>query len=425
MKRQAPTIRPCHFWTGFLFALVLLAGPASAPARAQDTLRAVAVVNDEVISRLDLDMRTRLAVLASGVTPSPQTLQRMQHQILRRLIDERLQVQEAERIGISVPDEDINEAVTLISRGNGMSRDEFLAALKQNSILPMALLDRIRAELSWRQVARVRLLPTVEIGDEEVDEVVGRIEANRGQPEMRLSEIVLEVENALIEEEVWKSTVRLMEQIKDGGNFAALARQFSQSATAPAGGELGWMQQSQLSDELTTALAGLRVGQMVGPVRTLSGFYILFLHERRDTTPATGSVNLKQIFFDLPAGAGSDVIDATKARAAEIRGQVRSCADVDRIAAEVGAPGSGDLGTMELQDLPANLRKTVAGLPLQQPSQPLEVSGGVSLLVVCAREGAGPDRAAIEERLRQERLNMLARRYLRGLRRAANVDIRQ
>ncbi len=168
----------------------------------------------------------------------------------------------------------------------------------------------------------------------------------------------------------------------------------------------------------------MRPGRMIGPVRTISGFYVLLLHELREDTPLAGSVHLKQIFFELPAGAGADQIEATKARAAAVRGQVRSCADADRVAAEVGAPGSGDLGTMELKDLPAGLRKAVASLPLERPSEPLEVGGGISLLVVCAREGQGPDRNAIAERLRLERLNNLARRYLHDLRRAANVDIR-
>lgn len=403
-----------------LLASALFTGPAAIPASGQDTLRAVAVVNDEVISMLDLDMRIRLATLASGIKPSPET----QRQILRNLIDERLQLQEAERIGISVSKEHVEETVAAISRSNGMSSQQFMEALWKNGILPNALIDRVRAELAWRQVARVRLRPTIVIGVEEIDEVIARIEANRGQPELRLSEIFLEVDNALVEDDVWQSAMRLIEQVRAGAKFAALARQFSQSATAPDGGVLGWMQQSQLSDELADAVAGMRPGQMIGPVRTISGFYILLLHEQREVAPVTGSVHLKQIFFDLPADAGTDQIEATKARAAEVRGQVRSCADAERLAAEVGAPGSGDLGTMELKDLPAGLRKAVAGLPLERPSEPLEVGGGISLLVVCAREGQGPDRDAVTDRLRQERLNMLARRYLRDLRRAANVDIR-
>ena len=407
-----------------LLASALFTGPAAVPARGQDTLSAVAVVNDEVISMLDLSMRTRLAALASGITPSPETQRRMHRQVLRRLIDERLQIQEAERIGITIPQDEVDEAIEFISRGNGMSGDQFLAMLSQNSILPTALTGRVRAELAWRHVARIRLRPTIVIGDEEGDEVIARIEANRGQPELRLSEIFLEVDNALVEEDVWQSAMRLIDQVRAGAKFAALARQFSQSATAPDGGELGWIQQSQLSDELAAAVAGKRPGQMIGPVRTISGFYILLLHELREVAPLAGSVHLKQIIFDLPAGAGTDQIEATKARAAEVRGQVRSCADADRVAAEVGAPGSGDLGTMKLQDLPAGLRKAVASLPLERPSEPLEVGGGISLLVVCARERQGPDRDAITDRLRQERLNMLTRRYLRDLRRAANVDIR-
>jgi peptidyl-prolyl cis-trans isomerase SurA len=423
-------MKPRGFWPRFfvgagLLALAFAAGGAAAPARAQNTLRAVAVVNDEIVSLLDLVMRTRLAVLSSGITPTPEAQNRLQRQVLRQLIDERLQVQEADRLGITVPDAEVDLAIDLIASRNGMIREQFLGLLAQNDILALALTDRVRAEITWQQVMQIRLVPTIDVGEEEIDEVIARDLASQGQPEVRLSEIFLEVDSALVEDEVRRSAERLLEQLRIGTDFAALARQFSQAATAPTGGDLGWIQESELSDELASAVRSMQPGQIAVPVRGLSGFHILLLRERRIATVAKDSVQLKQVLLALPPGAGDEEFAALLDQAAGLRARIGSCADADRVAAEAGSPGSGDLGIVQTVDLPPELRRVVQSLPLGEPSEPLQLGGGVGLLVVCARQGGEPDRRKIEERLRRERLNMLARRYLRDLRRSANVDIRQ
>jgi peptidyl-prolyl cis-trans isomerase SurA len=94
------------------------------------------------------------------------------------------------------------------------------------------------------------------------------------------------------------------------------------------------------------------------------------------------------------------------------------------LAKEVGSPGSGDLGMVKLDDLPDGIRQLVGGLPIGQPSQPVQVSGGISLITVCQREGGDIDRAKIRDRLLNQRLSRVSRRYLRDLVRAANLDLR-
>lgn len=400
------------------------AGNVAPPALAQDTLRAVAVVNDEVISTHDLQMRTRLAALAAGIDLSQESQMRLQRQVLRRLIDERLQVQEAERLSITVDDEDVTQAIDGLARTNGMSPDQFHSLLIQNRIHPLALEQRVRAELAWQNVVHVRLVPTVVVGDEEINEMVARVEANLGSPEVRLSEIFLEVDSVLDDDEVMRSAGRLIEQLRGGADFDSLARQFSQSVTAPVGGDMGWIQEAQLPEELTGTVRNMRPGEIAGPVRGFSGYHILLLRNRRSITGSESGAKLKQVFLEAPADATDQQIADLVSKAAGLRDQIESCADADRIAAEAGSPGSGDLGTVKIRDLPAKLQRVVQTLPLEKPSDPLEVTGGISVLIVCERQGGRVNRAKIENDLRLQRINMLARRYLRDLRRAANVDIR-
>ncbi len=393
-------------------------------ARAQDTLRAVAVVNDDVISMLDLYMRTRLAALSSGLELTAETQTRLQQQVLRRLIDEQLQLQEAERLSITVSDQEVAEALDSIARRNRMSSEQFEAMLTSNEILPSALENQIRAELAWRNVVKVRLVPTIVIADEEIDEAVARLAASKGGSQIDLSEIYLEVDNAQAEEEVRRAANSLLEEMRDGGDFSALASQFSQSATAARGGNIGWIEEAQIPEELLSVVRSMKPGEVRGPVRGLTGYYILYLRDRKPIAGGAESVRLTQIFLDSPPDGQDPDRTALMAEAESLRARIDSCDTAAQVAEDSGAPGSGDLGLLKVSDLSPALKNLVQTLPLEQPSEPMNIAGNLAILVVCEREGGTIDRERIHRNLIAQRLEILARRYLRDLRRQANVDLR-
>jgi peptidyl-prolyl cis-trans isomerase SurA len=393
-------------------------------ARAQDTLRAVAVVNDDVISMLDLFMRTRLAALSSGLELTGETQTRLQQQVLRRLIDEQLQLQEAERLSITVSDQEVADALESIARRNKMSSEQFEGLLARNQILPSALENQIRAELAWHNVVKVRLVPTIVIADEEIDEVVARLQAAGGGSQINLSEIYLEVDNVQAEEEVRRAATNLLEELRDGGDFSALASQFSQSATAAGGGNIGWIEEAQIPDELLSAVRSMKPGEVKGPVRGLTGYYILYLRDRKPIAGGADSVRLTQIFLKAPPDGQDADRSALMAEAESLRTRIDSCETAAQVAEESGAPGSGDLGSLNVSDLSPALKNLVQTLPLEQPSEPMNIAGKLAILVVCEREGGAIDRERIHRNLIAQRLEILARRYLRDLRRQANVDLR-
>ena len=396
----------------------------ASPGLAQNTLRAAAVVNDEVISMLDLAMRTRLAILASGLKNTPEVRKRFRNQVLRSLIDERLQMQEAKRLDISVDESQLEEAIGRLASQNKMSREQFLAVLSDNDILPNALLDQIRSEILWRSLIQRRLQPSIEISNEEVEEVVTRLQSSQGHIQYRVSEIMLGVDSMLEDEEVRRAAERLVEQLRQGASFTALARQFSQSATASVGGDLGWIEEEQLPEELADALGRMRPGQLDGPIPTFGGYYVLLLRDRRRISVGDATISLKQILLDLPPDASADQQQEATTLAAELRSRIEGCEGFDELARQYGSPGSGDLGTLKMSEMPRELREIVGPLPIGQPSTVLRVPAGLSILLVCSRDFDGIDRERIRQSLVNQRLDMLARRYLRDLRRSASVDIR-
>ena len=297
--------------------------------------------------------------------------------------------------------------------------------MESRGIIPNIFLEQVRSQLTWNALVARRLRPSVEVSEDEIEESVRRITASRGLKQRRVSEIFLAVDTVLQEDEILGNAQLLVAQLRAGGSFPALARQFSEAASAARGGELGWIQEGQLLEGLDAVLARMRPGTLSAPIRSLSGFHILMLRDERQATLGEVTLHLKQVLFALPKGASKDQKQALSARAEAARGRIAGCTGLDALAAEIGDPGSGDLGKVKPGDLPPRTRDAVISLPIGQASPPMEVPEGLGILVVCERTDSGIDRARIRDRLSAQRLDMLARRYMRDLRRSANVDIRQ
>ncbi|WP_236024638.1 peptidylprolyl isomerase [Arenibaculum pallidiluteum] len=398
--------------------------PSGAPSMVE---RIAAVVNDEIVSLSDLEARLQLALLSAGLPDSPEARQRLAPQVLRQLVDERLQLQEAKRLNVRVTDKELDDRLGRLAQQNRMTQQQMGDFLKARGISPVTLREQTRAVISWEKLIQRRLRPQVEIGDEEIDAYLQRIQANAGKPEYLVAEIFLAVDSPEQDEEVHRLADRLTEQIVGGASFSAVARQFSQSAVAAQGGDLGWVQQDQLPGELDQALRQLRPGQISRPIRGISGYHLLMLRDQRLVSagnPADAKVTLKQLL--LPRVANQDA-EGLRAEAEKLRPQLTGCEAMGEKATALGSPQSGDAGTLRLGDMPQELAQLVAGLNIGEPSPPLLNESGAMIVMVCGRElpaGSLPSREEVLAVLGTERLDMLQRRWLRDLRRSAFVDVR-
>ena len=278
-------------------------GPAAAaplaPPPARSTEGIAAVVNDDIISMSDLTARLQLSLVSSGLPNTAETRQRLTPQVLRSLVDERLQLQEASRANISVTDKEINDALGKVAEQNHMQRDQLEKMLSSQGVPRSTLESQIRSTIAWGKLVQRRLRPSIEIGQDEIDQVVQRIQANAGKPEYLAAEIFLAVDSPEREDDVRRLADRLYEQIGQGASFPAVARQFSQSAGATNGGDLGWVQQGQLPEELDTALQQLRPGQATRPIRSVTGYHILMLRDERTVGGANSVPPREQIMNSL------------------------------------------------------------------------------------------------------------------------------
>ncbi|WP_162914876.1 peptidylprolyl isomerase [Desertibaculum subflavum] len=404
--------------------------PVFGSAAAQDILRIAAIVNDEVISAQDLDQRLDLAIAATGQPNNPELRRRLRDQVLRNLIDERLQMQEAGRMKIAATPEELDQAIRQLERQNNIPEGKFEEVVTRQGASIQALNQQLRAEIAWSKVIRRRVLPSIVITDEEVDLAIQQLKRDVGGTESLLAEILLLVDNPDQEEEARRNAVNIIEQLRSGAAFPAMARQFSNGSTATAGGDLGWVRAGTLPEEVERVVAKLSPGQISEPIRSTTGFHIVLVRERRQIrlgNPADATVAMKQITFPITPNTSRAEADATLSVARAVFDSVTGCDDLTRVARELQLKGGAtDIPRQKVGDMPPRVRPIAADLEIGKLSPPVPSESGLSMYMVCERKETSqePDRDRMRERLASARIEQGARRLLRDLRRDSVVEFR-
>jgi peptidyl-prolyl cis-trans isomerase SurA len=417
-----PIVRP-------RFALVAALAFCLSNAVAAQEQRIVAVVNSDIVSNFDIDGRIglNLASVPGGITPDAR--ERLRPQVLRQLIDERIQVQEAKRLGVAIPKREIEAQIERLERANRLPPGALDQILRRAGSSRSTLERQIEASLSWSRIVSGRLRPQIEIGNDEIQEALARYSQGEPVTEYNLAEIFLAIDNPEQEDDVRRNMDDLIERLRAGLPFPAVAQQFSQSASASEGGDIGWVQKGQFEDDIEAALATLEPGQVSLPIKTPSGFYLYAVREKRVLAPASPDdalVEIAQLLFPVAAQAGGDR-DVMLALAETIRETVEGCADLERVAQELRIPAPTRLADVRLGDLAADARARVRALKVGEMSEPAAAPGGIGMTMLCVRQEPKsnlPSASDVEENLLRQRLDNSARRYLRDLRRVAVIDIR-
>jgi peptidyl-prolyl cis-trans isomerase SurA len=388
-----------------------------------------AVVNGQIITGTDVDQRTALVVAASKGQIAPEELQRLRTQVLRNLIDETLQIQEAKAQDIAVAPAEVDQTYARVAAQNfGQNVDAMDAYLTKIGSSPSSLKRQIMGELSWQRLLRRNVAPFVNVSAEEVNEMMARLEASRGTEEYRLGEIWLSA-TPETRDQVLANLAKIIEQLKAGGSFVGYARQFSESSTAAAGGDLGFVRLEMLPSELAVAARQMQAGQLVGPIENSGGFSILYLIDKKavlTADPRDAVLSLKQISLKFPEGIAEADAKARLASFTSAVAAMRGCGDAESGAAAIGAEVAANDGIV-LRSLPEQLQPLLAELQIGQTTPPFgSAQDGVSVLMLCGRDdpqsSGAPSFDDLMAQLEDDRVNKRAQRYLRDLRNDAVIE---
>ncbi|PHR20749.1 MAG: peptidylprolyl isomerase [Sphingopyxis sp.] len=391
--------------------------------------RATAIVNGDIITGTDVSQRLALIVAANGGEVDDEERKRLRLQVLRNLIDETLQIQEAEANEIVIADEEVEATFRQVAQQNfKQDLDAFDQYLRTQGSSTDTLKRQIKGELAWSRLLRRNIQPFINVGDEEVNAIIERLNASKGTSEFRIGEIYMSATQETAPQ-VAENMRKILEQIRGGGSFVAYARQFSEASTAATGGDLGWVRPAQLPQSLADAAEQMQVGQVVGPVEVPGGFSILYLIDSRQVLtadPRNALLSLKQLAISFPAGVTEAQASAQAEQFAKATQGIKGCGAANEVAARLGA-SVVDNDQVKLRDLPAALQGAIGELQIGQASVPFgSIEDGVRVLILCGRDdpqtASAPSFDAIMSRLENDRINKRAQIYLRDLRRDAIIE---
>ena len=433
---------------GALSLAAALAAPVAAPAQSSpqgeikfpegvqmfgasnpNIRRATAVVNGDIITGTDVDQRLALVLAANQNQVSGEELQRLRGQVLRNLIDETLQIQEAAASKIEIEDKDVEESYARVATQNfNQNTTAMDAYLQRIGSSPSSLKRQIKGELAWQRLLGRNVSPFINVSEDEVNELLERLKAAKGTDEYRIGEIYLAAP-AEARQQVYDNAMKIVEQLRQGGSFVAYARQYSQASTAAVGGDLGWIRLAQLPAELATAVRQMQTGQLVGPVELPGGFSIIYMIDKRQVLmadPRDALLSLKQVSISFPKGTNQAQAQARATEFAKAMQAARGCGAVDEVAAKIGAQVVAN-DQVRARDLPGPLQAAILNLSLGETSPPFgSIDEGVRVLMMCGRDDpkdeSGPNFDQLMGQMEEDRVNKRAQIYLRDLRRDAIIE---
>jgi peptidyl-prolyl cis-trans isomerase SurA len=427
-------------------------GSPPAPATERVTVEAdkpvistgvAAIVNDYVISDYDLNQRVALFIATSGVRPTPETLTQIRAQVLRSVEDEILQLQEAAKHKISVSKTEVDRALQNIANDNKIPVEQIIMTVTSAGVTVDTFRQQIAAQLTWQKVVGARYGTDVLINEQQVDEAMERLKAGADKPQFLVSEIFIAVDRPEDETMVGASAKQIADQLKQGAPFATVASQFSQSPSAADGGDIGWVVQGQLSEDLDGALSALKPGETSEPVRAEGGYYVVLLRDRREPIGTVIEDNPAALVFDpekeipldrllvpLPPNSSDMIKERAIQLGTNIRNSVRSCNDLPTVSSQLQGSVYTRLGQMKpaalAQDLRDALEKTEPGRVVEPFFSPagLEVIMRCDTPIVKPVVFQLPTREELEQQLFVQQMSVFAKSYLRDLRRNAVVETR-
>lgn len=397
--------------SGLLKALGLalaLAGPVAA----QDLFSPAIVVNDRAVTGYELAQRIRLL----EVFGTPGDLPRLAR---TQLVEERLKAQELERVGVSLSEEGLAQALEDFAARAGLSAAEFVARLEGDGVAYETLRDYVEANVAWRDYIRARFGDRVEVAEEEVDQALAQESSGSAGIEVLLSEIIIPAPPEQAAEA--EALAARLSRLTSTAEFEAAAREVSATRSREQGGRLDWAPLSNYPAALQEIILGLSPGQVTPPLPLTGAVALLQLRDIREAAvPAAQPEAVDYAVVRIPGGLSPPALR----EAARIAAQAETCTDLfglgipdANILREEVAPGA----------IPQEVALDLASLDPGEVTWGRTESGGQVLLLtmLCSRsyplpEGAG-DREAVANAIRSQRLEGYSEAILADLRASATI----
>ncbi|MCG7956244.1 MAG: peptidylprolyl isomerase [Candidatus Thiodiazotropha endolucinida] len=418
----------------FLLLCLLLSSTLS-PAAVKELDYIVAIVNDDIIAKSELDNKTReMLAQMSQTRKNLPPMEIIQEQILERMIAKRLQLQAANRLGLSVDDATVTKAIANIAETNNITLLQLRETLEMDGISFPLFREQLREDILINRLKQKEVINRIVITEQDIKNFLAReIGSSRQRTAVRLLHILIATPEGASPQDVQAAKKRAMDihqELLDGGDFSELAIRHSNGRQALEGGDLGWVETSRIPSLFTSVVDEMDVGSISSPIRNASGFHIVKLAEVKggqkmiinQTHARHILINTNEIVSDDEARQRLETLRARIIDGDGFETLARSHSD-DKASAIKG----GDLGWTSPGDLVPQFEEQMNAMAIDEISQPFKTQFGWHIVQPLERRQHDSTEEVLKNKARQEIQKQKSEEaielWLRRLRDEAYVEV--
>lgn len=414
IRRRTPADLLWRLLSVFMLYVLGATGLPGQSAAQEDLFSTAITVNGDIITNYELEQRERMLILLRSPGDPVEEAR-------KGLIDDRLRLQEAKRVGIVPSEEEIKKGMEEFAGRANLSATQFIGEIGKQGVAEETFRDFVTAGLAWRSYVQQRFGPQSRVTPDEVDRALS-LQSQRPDARLLLAEIILPLPPQLAERNRALAK-RLSNTLKTEPAFSAAARKYSASSTRERGGRLDWMPLANIPPQLRSAVLTLAPGEVSDPIdlgNAVGIFQLRGLEENTTQTPETQILDYVTLLF--PGGRTAETISEARA----FSQKYDTCDDLYTPAKELPA-GYFDRKTTPIAKIPGDIALELAKLDDNEVSTALTRQNGEFLLylMLCSRrpetpvddEGKEIDlRRKMQERLFNQRISSFADGFLEELR---------
>jgi peptidyl-prolyl cis-trans isomerase SurA len=424
--------KPQHYVLGLLFLFIFQSTAYSyVPLD-----RIIAVVNEDVImqSELQAKMRTvRGQIQQQGANVPPESI--LERQVLDNLVQNRIQLQLADRAGIRVDDATLNRTIGNIAAENQVSLSQFREILEQDGYSYEQFREDIRSEITLSQLRKIQVENRIIVTEKEIDNFLANQEfQGTFQTEIRLSHILLSLPEAATEDEinqVRQVANQIREDLLAGADFAEIAATVSDSGNANNGGDLGWRKAEDIPSLFADYIPDMEKGDISELIQNPSGFHIIKITDMKSDAENIVEQTLARHILIKPDQLVTS--EQAKAKLEQLIIRIENGDDFGLLAKgnshdSISAIDGGELGWRSPGELVPEFQRVMDSMELNQISEPFESTFGWHILQVLDRRKydntESVKRGKARQAIHNRKLSEAMQNWTRQLRDEAYVEYR-
>ena len=399
----------------------------SPPLQAKDEIKVIALVNSEPITNLELTDRVSYLRRVTQLKVSEEILRR---DALQGLIADRLKQQFGKSIAPGTIPRLDSTAQKILDNNFGRNGKKGSLVLKELNIPQRTVLNKIKADILWSNALRLKFKRQFENIEKTAQQELNRLIQLKSEPQVRFSEIILLPNPNRSPEATLSLGEKIVAALDDGADFASIAQQYSDAATASRGGLVDWVFATRLPSEIRTPLLSTRIGEIVGPLSLEGQIFVLRKSEMRENgllDPLETEIVLARAVTQIPLTASIEKRQMASDLLYQQTKSLKSCSDMAAFASTLAPDISPMLENLTIRSLTPQLQKVILDLDVGEKTTPLAFSEGMVVFMLCDKKAPDldlPDLKEIERAELEKLISTLSGRFLLRLQRQASIIYR-